>query len=353
MKLFKKRFFLTFFLSVFLFLICLSKTVFAAENVLNIYSWAGYLSDSVISQFEIETGIRVNYATYVNNEVLYAKLKANPDAGYDIIIPSSYFISRMQKQGLIQKIDHSKLAHYKNINPIFLSKEHDPANEYSIPYLWNGTGIAFNTRYHVLKSVSSWQDLWQPRYRDQLLVLDDTRECFSMALIALGYSVNDQDPNHIKAAFEKLKALMPNIKLFNMDAQRSIYLDEDITIGMGLNGDIFLASAQNPHLHFIYPNEGFVITLDSIAIPVGAKHVENAHRFIDFVLRAEIAKQITLESGFSTPNSAAKALLPEQVRTDPILYPNAEILKRGQFQTDVGEAAPLYEKYFERLKLEE
>lgn len=338
----------------FLFLLLFfSEVVLAADNILNVYTWAGYLSDAVIRQFETETGIRVNVATYVNNEVLYAKLKANPESGYDIIMPSSYFISRMIRQGLIQKIDHSKLAHDQNIDPIFLNKEHDPKNEYSIPYLWNGTGIAFNTRYHAPQHVKTWQDLWQPRYRDQLLVLDDTRECFSMALIALGYSINDQDPNHIKAAFEKLKALMPNIKLFNMDAQRSIYLDEDITIGMGLNGDIFLASEQNPSLQFIYPNEGFVITLDSIAIPLGAKHVENAHRFIDFVLRAEIAKQITLESGFSTPNSAAKKLLPKEIRTNPILYPNAAILKRGQFQTDVGEAASLYEKYFERLKLEQ
>lgn len=348
MRLLKRLVFLSLSLSLFF-----SGAVLAADNVLNVYTWAGYLSDAVIKQFETETGIRVNIATYVNNEVLYAKLKANPESGYDIIMPSSYFISRMRKQGLIQKIDHAKLKHYQNINPDFLSKEHDPTNEYSIPYLWNGTGIVFNSRYHTPNSIKTWQDLWQARYKDQLLVLDDTRECFSMALIALGYSINDRNPNHIKAAFEKLKALMPNIKLFNMDAQRSIYLDEDITIGMGLNGDIFLASAQNPSLQFIYPNEGFVITLDSIAIPQGAKHVENAHCFIDFVLRAEIAKQITLESGFSTPNLAAKELLPEDIRTNPILYPTAAILKRGQFQADVGEAAPLYEKYFERLKLEE
>ncbi len=338
---------------VFLFLLCLSKTALAADNVLNIYTWAGYLSDAVISQFEAETGIRVHVATYVNNEVLYAKLKANPGAGYDIIMPSSYFISRLRKQALIQKIDRTKLVHYRNINPLFLNKEHDPKNEYSIPYLWNGTGIAYNTRYHAQKSINTWQDFWLPRYRDQLLVLDDTRECFSMALIALGYSVNEQNPEHIKAAFEKLKVLMPNIKLFNMDAERAIYLDEDITVGMGLNGDIFLAAEQNPYLQFIYPKEGFVMTLDSIAIPVGAKHVANAHRFIDFVLRSEIAKQIALESGFSTPNLAAQELLPAKIRANPILYPDTETLKRGQFQTDVGEAAPLYEKYFERLKLEQ
>ncbi len=347
MKPFKK------FVCLSLLLLAFSKTALASDNILNIYTWAGYLPEAVISQFERETGIRINLATYVNNEVLYAKLKANPHSGYDIIMPSSYFIRRMQKQGLIQKIDRSKLKNYQHISPLFLHKEHDPQNEYSIPYLWNGTGIAFNTRYHAHQKINTWQDLWLPCYRDQLLVIDDTRECFSMALLTLGYSVNDEDPEHIKAVFEKLKALMPNIKLFNMDAQRSIYLDEDITIGMALNGDVFLALVQNPHLQFIYPKEGFVITLDSIAIPTGAKHVENAHRFIEFVLRPEIAKEISLESGFSTPNKAAKALLPEHIRKNPILYPEAETLKRGQFQTDVGEAAPLYEKYFERLKLEQ
>lgn len=339
--------------SFFLFLLLLSGSVFAEDKLLNVYGWSAYLPESVIKQFEAETGIRVNFSTYVNNEVLYAKLKANPDSGYDIIMPTSYFVSRMLKQGLIQKIDRSKLMNYKNLNPDFLSKEHDPKNEYCVPYLWNGTSIVINTRYHAVDSVNSWRDLWSPRYKDQLLVLDDTRECFSMALIALGYSVNDTDPKHIKAAFEKLKALMPNIKLFNLDAQRSIYLDEDITIGMGWNGDIFLAKQENPHLAFIYPTDGFMISLDTLAIPTGAKHVANAHLFIDFVLRPEIAKEITLDSGFSTVNIAAKELLPEYIRTDPILYPNAKILKTGQYQADVGEAAPLYEKYFERLKLEQ
>lgn len=335
-----------------LFLLCLSGLVSAEEKILNLYGWAGYLPESVIRQFEAETGIRINYSTYVNNEALYAKLKANPDAGYDVIIPSSYFISRMQKHGLIQKIDSSKLKHYKNIDPAFFNKEHDPKNEYSVPYLWNGTGIVINTRYLSPNSINSWAELWLPRYQDQLLILDDTRESFSIALMTLGYSVNDKDPTHIKAAFEKLKALMPNIKLFNLEAQRSIYLDEDIAIGMGWNGDIFLAKQDNPNLQYIYPKEGFVITLDTLAIPTGAKHVENAYRFIDFVLRPDIAKEITLDSGFSTPNMAAKKLLPVSVRTDPILYPDAEILKTAQFQADVDEAAPLYEKYFERLKLE-
>ncbi len=327
--------------------------IHAQENILNIYTWAGFLPEEIIRQFERETHIRVNHSTYVNNEVLYAKLKANPDSGYDIVVPSSYFIARMVKQGLVQKIDRSKLTHFNNVDPVFLNKEHDPSNDFSIPYLWSATGIAVNQSYYPVSSITGWKDLWHEKLKDQLLVLDDTREMFSMALITLGYSVNDTDPDHIKEAFSKLKALMNNIKLFNTEAQRSIYLDEDITIGMGWNGDIYRAGLENLNLHFIYPKEGFIILLDCLAIPKSAKHVENAHRFIDFVLRAEIAKQISLESGFSTPNSAALKLLPVTLQNNEILYPNKKTMERAKFQMDVGEAALRYEKYFELLKLEQ
>lgn len=337
--------------SLALFLMC--NFLRAEEKILNVYAWSGYLTDSVIQKFEEETGIHINHSTYSNNEVLYAKLKASQDAGYDIVMPSSYFVSRMVKQGLLQKLDKTKLKNMRNVDPTFLGKEYDPHNTYSIPYLWSATGVAVNNKFHDPALITSWKNLWDNRFLNQLLVLDDTREDFSIALITLGYSVNDTNPQHIHEAFEKLKKLMKNIKLFNTDAQRSIYLDEDITIGMGWNGDIFLAKQENPSLEFIYPKEGFVITLDNIAIPKDAKHVENAHRFINFILRPEIAKEISLTTGFSTANQAAHDLMPKEIKTDPILYPSAAVMRKGYFQTDVGTVAPLYEKYFERLKLEE
>ncbi len=341
-----------FFIVLVMFWWIVTPNLFANDNILNIYTWAGYLPDSVIQAFEAETGIQVNHSTYVNNEVLYAKLKANPDVGYDVVIPSTYFISRMVKQDMLQKIDKSKLFLLKNIDPVFLNKEHDPENEYGVPYLWNSTGIAVNTRYHSKESVLAWRDLWNSRYKNQLLMLDDAREIFAVALLTLGYSVNETNPVHIQSAFLKLQALMDNIKLFNLDAQRSIYLDEDITLGMGWNGDIFIAKQENSNLAFIYPTEGYIVALDCVAIPKGAKHVEAAHRFIDFILRGSVAKEISESTGFSTPNIVGRGLLPDNIRNDEILYPNAEILKRAHLLTDVGELAPLYEKYYELLKLE-
>ena len=340
-----------FILGIFFFI---SVSATAEEKVLNIYTWSDYLPESVIKQFEKETGIRINHSTYVNNEVLYAKLKANPEAGYDIVMPSTYFVSRMRDQDLLQKIDKSRLTNLKNINPIFLNKEYDLHDDYSIPYLWTATGIVVNKKYHPsYHQINSWENFWETQYKDQLLILDDTREIFSVALMTLGFSVNDTNSVHLNEAFKKLKSLMKNIKLFNTEIQRAIYLDEDITIGMGWNGDISLVKAQNPNLHFIYPKEGFIIALDCITIPKGAKHVDYAHQFIDFVLRDVIAKEIALTSGFSTANLAATQLMPEAIRANPILYPDAKTLKRGHFLTNVGSSAPLYEKYFERLKLEE
>lgn len=329
-------------------------SLYAEDKVLHVYTWSGYLPDHVIQQFEKITGIHINHSTYLSNEVLYAKLKANPDSRYDIIMPSTYFITRMVHQNLIQKIDKSKLPNLKNINNRFLNKEYDPKNEYSIPYLYNATGIAINKKYHpefTENSIIYWKDLWDPKYNNKLLILDDTRETFAAALMKLGYSINDTNPIHIQQAFEQLTLLMDNIKLFNTEAQRSIYLDEDISIGMGWNGDIYLAKEDNPNLTLLYPNDGFLIALDCITIPKGAKHINNAHQFINFILQADIAKEIALSSGFSTTNFAGMQLLPENLRLDPLLYPDAKTMERSQILTDIGDAALIYEKYFESLKL--
>jgi len=336
-----------------LLLLCLpwSNVLAQEKKVLNVYAWSGFLPDPVIKAFEQETGIQVNYSTYINNEVLYAKLKTNMGSGYDLVMPSAYFINRMASQDLLQKIDHKRLTQTKHLNPQFLKREHDPNNDYCLPFLWSSTGIVVNKKYHDPKTIQTWADFWDPQYHNQLLALDDVREMFSIALLVLGYSVNTQNPEEIEAAYRKLKGLMPNIKLFNMDTVRSIYIDEDITLGMGWSGDCFLAQAENPNLDFIYPQDGFIISLDCLAIPKHAVHVNYAHQFIDFLCRPEIAKQIAMETGFATANLSAKRLLPEAMQRSPILYPNEQTLARAQLQLDVGEAAALYEKQFEWLKL--
>jgi spermidine/putrescine transport system substrate-binding protein len=338
-------------LTILLGLLLVTDAAMAAKNIVNVYNWSGYIPDEVLAQFERETGIKINYSTYDSNETLYAKLKANPQAGYDVIVPSTYFVDRMRRQHMLQPIDKARLSNFHNLNSELLNKEFDPGNEYSIPYLYSVTAIALNTKYWPKGSVKSWSDLWQTKYYDKLLVLDDTREVFSMALISLGLHQDDTNPAHIQQAFEKLKKLMPNVKLFNNEAEKSIYIDEDVTIGMGWSGDIYLAQQENPAIEYIYPEEGFIIALDNMTIPVGAEHVDNAYRFINFILRADVAKYISMETGYATANTAAVKLMPKNIRDNATIYPAQTILARGHFQNDVGNASALYEKYFQRLKI--
>lgn len=333
-------------------MMCTQVALAFEPKILNIYTWSEYLPAEVIQQFERETGIRINYSTYVNNEVLYAKLEGNPEAPYDIVMPSIYFVPRMQERGLFQALDYHQIPNIKHLNPVFLNQDYDQGNRYSLPYLWHSTGIVVNTRYHPAESVQAWADLWKPIYHDQLFILDDVREVFAMPLLIAGYSMNERNLEPIKDAYQTLKALMKNIRLFNEDAQQSIYIDEDITIGMGWSGNIYQARLENPYLQYIYPKEGFAISLDVIAIPKGARHPRNAHAFINFVCRPDIAKLISLSSGFSSPNLEAIKLMPAEMRDNPILYPSLEVMSRGVLLMDVGQSVSTYEKYYERLKLQ-
>lgn len=329
----------------------ITTVTFAADNIVNLYNWSGYLPDTIIKQFRKETGIQINYSTYDNNETMYAKLKANPEAGYDVIVPSSYFIDRMSRQGMLQKLDKTKLPNFKHMNPALLNKDFDRNNEYSMPYFWGTTGIVLNTQHHPKGSVTKWSQLWDKKYKGQLLMLDDTREIFSMALLSLGFSANSQKPDEIKAAYLKLKELLPNVKLFNTEAQEAIYIDEEVTVGMGWSGTIYMSRKENPHLEYVFPQDGFVVWLDSMVIPVNAPHLENAYKLINFLMRPDIAKQIGIITGYATANLSAVNMLPPEVRNNPIIYPDEATLRRGTFQTDPGDQAALYERYMESLKI--
>lgn len=339
-------------LFLFFILLIINFSVLADDaNELNFYAWSGYLPDDIAAKFEKETGIHINYTTFDSNETMYAKLKADPNTGYDLVVPSSYFIDRMAKQNMLLPLDKTKILGMKNLNSDLMNKEYDPHNNYSIPYLWGTTGIVVNKKYYDPSKITSWNDLWQPQFNDQLLMLDDTRETFSVALISLGYSPNDTNPDHIKQAYEKLKQLMPNVKLFNDEAQQSIYIDEDATVGMGWSGEIYQAAQENSDLTYIYPKEGFVIWIDNLAIPRGVKHLNNVYKFINFILRPDVAAQLSQDIGYAIPNLAGVKLLPADVQHNYIIYPDRATLHRGQIQTDVGPAAEIYEKYMELLKI--
>lgn len=324
---------------------------FAQSKTLNVYTWADFLPPAIVQQFEKETDITVYITEYENNETLYAKLKIAKNPNYDVIFPSSYFMPKLIKANLLQKLDKKSLSNFKHLDPQFLNQVFDPNNTYSVPYLWTTVGIIVNKRYHDPNKIKGWKDFWKPEFENQILLLDESRDIFSMALFVSGYSINEKDPTHIKDAFNSLITLLPNVRLFNTATIPNVYIDEDITIGMAWSGEAYHGIQENPDLAYIYPQEGFPISLDCIAIPATAQNPQNAISFINFLLRPDIAAKLTIHTGGGTPNLTAKKHLPDEIRNNSVINPSQEILKRGKFQLDLEEANVIYEKYWELLKV--
>lgn len=322
-----------------------------AHRVVNVYVWGGIVPKEIIYQFEQETGIHVNYATYDNNETMYTKLKASRVNVYDVILPSSYYVERMKKQGMLLELDHRKLSHLSNLDPMFRENEYDLNHQYSVPLIWGVTGIFYN-KDRVKNPPKTWQALWQARWKKKLLLLDDSREVFSIALMSLGYSPNEHASSRIKRAYEKLLALIPNIKLFASESVQAILIDEDAIAGAAWNGDVYKAKLENPQIDFIYPEDGFVIWVDSLAIPANPPHPAEAYSFINYLLKANIAQTIALSEGHAITNAKGKALLPESIRNNSMIYPSSATLRRGYFQRDIGDQAiEAYNQYWGKLKL--
>lgn len=338
-------------MKVFILFLGFLLTQMASAKVVNVYVWGGEIPKEVVQQFERETGIKVNFSTFDSNETMYSKLRASRKMIYDVIMPSAYYVERMQKFNLLHPLNHKKLPNLKYLEPTFVNNNFDPGNRFSVPFIWGATGIFYNTQ-HVKIPVDSWQALWKNSFRKQLLLLDDPREIFSIALISLGYGPNDTNPEHIKQAYEHLLELVPNIKLFASESVQAIMIDEDASIGTSWNGDAYKAKRENPSIRFSFPKEGFVIWVDCLAIPNGAPHLEEAYQFINFMLRPEIATLVAIKEGHAITNLAGKNLLPMSIKNDKIVYPELGVIKNGHFQRDIGdEIITLYNHYWEQLKL--
>jgi len=322
-----------------------------ATQTLNVYLTGGVIPLKLIWAFQKETGINVNISTYDNNETMYSKLRASKKNIYDVILPSSYYVERMKRHDLLIKLDPNKIPNLKNLDPSFTNMPYDPDNQYHVPLAWGVTGIFYNHRW-ITNPPQYWKTLWESRWANQLMLIDDTRDVFSIALMSLGLNPNDTDPKHIEAAFHQLLRLVPNIKLFASNAIQSLIIDEDANIGASWNGDIVKAQAENPNIQFVYPKDGNLIWVDCLAILKSAPHRDEAYQFINYMLRAQSGAQIVKEEGYSVTNHASWDILPISIRTNPNIFPSKTLLKKGYYQRDVGEdIIELYNKYWEQLKL--
>lgn len=336
---------------VLLFLSVFFTSAVFGEKVVNVYVWGGEIPKKVVQQFEHDTGIKVNFSTYDSNETLFAKLKASNSSIYDVILPSAYYVERMRKLNMLTRLDPERLPNLNHVDEKFSHNDYDKGNHFSVPLVWGATGIFFNQQ-RVIHPPVYWRELWQPQWRNQLMLLDDSREVFAIALMSLGFDPNDRDPKHIEAAYQHLLQLVPNIKLFASDSIQAIMIDEDASLGSAWNGDAFKAQAENKAIGFSYPLDGFVVWVDCLAIPVNPPHPTEAYAFIDYLLQPGVSEQIALKEGHAITNREAWLKLPAAIRDNRLVYPDAETMKRAHFQRDVGEETlALYNSYWEQLKL--
>lgn len=327
-----------------------SAVVAQAAEKLYVYNWTEYVPSSLLEQFTKETGIEVIYSTFESNEEMYSKLKLSNTKGYDIVFPSSYYVGKMAKEGMLSELDKSKLTNLKNVSTDLMGKPFDPENKFSLPYVYGLTGIGVNATDIEPSTISSWGDLWRDEYKGKLLLMNDPREVFHIALLLDGKSPNSENEAEIKAAYERLQKIVPNVLVFNSDSPEMPYLQGEVSVGMQWSGSAHRAKSENPDLKFIFPKEGAVLWMDNYVIPKGAENKEAAHKFIDFLLRPESAKEVIETMGFSMPNEGVKALLSPELANDPLIFPPSEEINKGILQSDVGTAVEIYEKYWNLLK---
>lgn len=325
------------------------------RRVVNVYNWTEYIADEVLKAFTAETGIEVIYSTFDSNEAMYAKLKLMNGSGeYDVAFPGTDFVDKMRKEAMLEPLDHSLLPNFKYLSDTFTDVGFDPKNRFSMPYLWGSSGIAVNTQRIDKSTINKWDDLWRPQYRGRVMMMNDLRDVFAMALLTLGYPTSTRDPEQIRQAYEKLKALMPNVRTFNSDAPRMPFMEGETYLGLAWNGEVVMAQDQGmPELDFIYPAEGAVMWMDNMVIPKNAKNRANAHAFIDFLMRPKNSAIISQAIGYATPNEAARQLMPPEIANNPIIYPPPTELQHALFREDVGDQTmALYQRYWDRLKVD-
>lgn len=313
-----------------------------SENVVNVYNWGEYMDKTILEDFEKETGIKVKYDTFVTNEDLYVKMKKGGDA-YDVIVPSDYMIERMIKENLIQPLDKSKISTLDNINPDLMNAPYDPESKYSVPFLWGTLGIVYN-KNNVSETVDSWDILWKEEYKNKIVMLESSRDSIGIALIRLGYSINTKNENELEEAKKLLIEQKPLVLAYQVDQTKDMVIGEETDLAVMYSGDAYDAVRQNENLDYVVPKEGSNLWFDSMVIPTNAKNVENAHKFIEYMGRPEVAAKLANYVGYSTPNIKARDLLEEDMKNSPIVFPELDKLNNLEVFNDPGDTIILYDK---------
>ena len=330
-----------------------------ASNELYVYNWGEYIDESVIQDFEAETGIHVVYDLFETNEEMYPVIEAGGVA-YDVVCPSDYMIQKMVENDLLAEIDFDNIPNIDQIDPEYMerSKAFDPENKYSVPYTWGTVGILYNDKRLEELGVEppdSWMDLWDPRLSGEILMQDSVRDAFMCALKPLGYSLNSTDPGELEEAKELLIQQKPLVQAYVIDQVRDKMLGEEAAVGVIYSGEMLylqeLAEGKDFHLEYVIPQEGTNLWIDSWVIPKNARNKENAEKWIDFLCRPDIAKRNFEYITYATPNRRAFELLDPELQQNKAVFPDWDSLQDAEVYQYLGdEVDSLYNELWKEVK---
>jgi len=328
-------------------------TAAAEEPILNIYNWSDYIAEDTIANFEKETGIKVRYDVFDSNEVLEAKLLAG-NTGYDLVVPSASFVARQIQAGIFQALDRAKLPNYKNLDAGIMKvlAGYDPDNKHIVPWMWGTTGIGYNVKKIKERMpdapIGSWDMVFKPevvsKFKDcGVTMLDAPAEVFPSALRYLGLPTASQTEENLKKVEALVMGVRPNIKYFHSSQYINDLANGEVCMVLGWSGDVFIArdraeEAKNGNeIAYFIPKEGALMWFDT----KDAKHPDNAHKFLDYILRAKVIAAVTNTVNYANGNAAATEFVNEDIRKDVSVYPD-DATKANLFPNAVN--SPEYDR---------
>jgi spermidine/putrescine transport system permease protein len=317
----------------------------AAAEV-NLFGWSEYVPQEVLDGFTKETGIKVNFETYASNEELLSKLVAG-GGNYDLIQPSEYTAELMIRRGMLAPLDKAKLTNLKHIAPEFQGLAHDPANKFTVPYMTGTVGIVVNTD-KVKEPIKGYHDVFQAKFKDRLVVLNDNREMVTWALYSAGLPANEINAASLARVRPIIAQWVKLVKVFDSDSPKTALLNGDVDIGIVWSGEAALLWNESQKFKYVLPAEGAHRFIDILAIPATAPHPDAALALINYILRPEVSKIISDKFPYTNPNLAARQLLTAAQLANPASYPVAP----GKLETfrDIGQAAADIDRLMTDLK---
>jgi len=325
-------------------MVALTAVASAQDKVVHVYNWSDYIDEEILKDFESETGIKVVYDVFDSNEILETKLLAG-GTGYDVVVPSGTFLARQIQAGIFMKLDKSKLSNIGNLWDVITKRTetYDPGGQYSINYMWGTTGLGYNVEKVKerlgIEKIESWDVFFKPENLEKLKdcgvhVLDAPTELIPAALNYLGKNPDSHDVDEIQAAGDLLKTIRSSVQKFHSSEYINALANGDICLAFGWSGDVFqardrAAEADNGvTIDYAVPKEGALMWFDQMAIPADAPHPDNAHAFLNYILKPEVIAKASNYVYYANGNKASQELIEAEILEDPAIYPTPEALAK-------------------------